>query len=128
MSNIPDSLQYTKTHEWAKLEKDGLVRTGISYFAQEQLGDVVYIELPEPGCQVLAGKPCAVIESVKAASDINSPVSGEIIEVNKALNDAPELVNQDCYAHWLFTVRPADLSELDTLLDASSYLAETEAA
>ncbi len=125
MSKIPDDLKYAETHEWAKREADGRVRVGITDFAQEQLGDVVYIELPEPGRQVQAGKPCAVIESVKAASDINSPVSGEIIEVNQALADAPELVNQDSYAQWLFSVNPSDPSELDKLLDATGYAAST---
>ncbi len=125
MSNIPDDLKYAETHEWAKREADGLVRVGITDFAQEQLGDVVYIELPETGRQVQAGKPCAVIESVKAASDINSPVSGEIVEVNQVLADSPELVNQDSYAHWLFRVNPSDPSELDKLLDAASYAAST---
>ncbi len=125
MSKIPDDLKYAETHEWAKQEADGRVRVGITDFAQEQLGDVVYIELPEPGRQVQAGKPCAVIESVKAASDINSPVSGEIVEVNQALADAPERVNQDSYAQWLFCVNPSDPSELDKLLDAAGYAAST---
>ncbi len=125
MSKIPDDLKYAETHEWAKREADGRVRVGITDFAQEQLGDVVYIELPETGRQVQAGKSCAVIESVKAASDINSPVSGEIVEVNQALADSPELVNQDSYAHWLFSVNPSDPSELDKLSDASGYAAST---
>ena len=125
MSNTPDDLKYAKTHEWAKSE-GGLVRVGISDFAQEQLGDVVYIDLPKPGAEVAAGKACAVIESVKAASDIYSPVSGTVIEVNEALNDSPELVNEDSYAHWLFAVKPSNPAELDVLLDAAAYLASTE--
>jgi len=125
MSNTPDDLKYATTHEWAKLE-GGLVRVGISDFAQEQLGDVVYIDLPKPGAQVSAGKACAVVESVKAASDIYSPVSGEVVEVNEALHDAPEWVNEDSYAQWLFTIKPSNLAELDALLDAAAYLASTE--
>jgi glycine cleavage system H protein len=128
MSNLPDDLKYSSSHEWAKLESGGLVRVGISDFAQQQLGDVVYIELPKQGLAVTAGKPCAVIESVKAASDINSPVSGEIVEVNQAAVDAPESVNQDSYAQWLFTVKASNLAELDALLDAEAYLTATENA
>ena len=127
MSKLPDDLRYADTHEWAKLEADGLVRVGISDFAQQQLGDVVFIELPEVGRAVEAGKACAVIESVKAASDIYSPVSGEIAEVNEAVKDAPELVNADSYANWLFAVKPGDTGELDSLLDADAYLAATQA-
>ena len=126
MSNTPDDLKYATTHEWAKLE-GGLVRVGISDFAQEQLGDVVYIDLPKPGAPVSAGKACAVVESVKAASDIYSPVSGEIAEVNETLGDAPESVNADSYAHWLFAIKPSNVAELDSLLDAAAYLASTEA-
>jgi len=128
MSKLPDDLRYAKTHEWAKLEADGLVRVGISDFAQEQLGDVVFIELPKPGRAVRAGESCAVIESVKAASDIYSPVSGAIAEVNSALSDAPESVNADSYANWLFTVQAAEpAAELAALLDAAGYLASTTA-
>lgn len=128
MSNLPSNLKYAKSHEWALAENDGTVRVGITDFAQQQLGDLVYVELPAAGAQVKAGAACAVVESVKAASDIYSPVSGEIIEVNTALKDAPEAVNQDAYAAWLFRVRPADLSELDTLMDAAGYQAVAEAA
>ncbi len=127
MSIIPDDLKYAKSHEWAKLEHDGLVRVGISDFAQEQLGDVVYIELPELGRKVKAGEACAVIESVKAASDIYSPVSGEIVDVNAVLTDAPELVNQDSYVHWLFRIEASDPNEMDTLLTADKYEATTSA-
>jgi len=126
MSNTPDDLKYAKTHEWAKLEGDGQVRVGISDFAQRQLGDVVYIDLPKPGTDAFAGKPVAVIESVKAASDIYSPVTGVVAEVNAALNDAPELVNGDSYAQWLFTIKPSNPAELDALLDATAYTASTE--
>lgn len=124
MMNLPGDLKYATTHEWAKLEADDLVRVGISDFAQDQLGDVVYIELPTLGASVSAGKPCATIESVKAASDINSPVSGEIVSVNESLNASPELVNQDAYEAWLFCVKPSQVSELDSLLSASDYQSE----
>lgn len=121
MSKTPADLKYADSHEWAKLQDNGRVRVGISDFAQEQLGDVVFIELPELGKPVKAGKPCAVIESVKAASDIYSPVSGEIVEINEALKDAPELVNSDSYSHWLFEIQPSNPEELDKLLDANGY-------
>lgn len=123
MSKTPADLKYADSHEWAKLQDNGRVRVGISDFAQEQLGDVVFIELPELGKSVKAGKPCAVIESVKAASDIYSPVSGEIVEINEALKDAPELVNSDSYSHWLFEIQPSNPEELDKLLDANGYQA-----
>ena len=125
MSIIPNDLKYANSHEWAKLEQEGLVRVGISDFAQEQLGDVVYVELPDIGRKVKAGEACAVIESVKAASDIYSPVSGEIVDVNPVLTDAPESVNQDSYVHWLFRVKPSDPGELDTLLTSSQYATST---
>jgi glycine cleavage system H protein len=126
MSRLPDDLKYAKTHEWVKSEENGRVRVGISDYAQEQLGDVVYVELPDIGRRVKAGEACAVVESVKAASDIYSPVSGEIVEVNESLSDAPEAINQDSYAAWLFRVKADDLSELNSLLDASAYQAEAE--
>ncbi|HUL10587.1 MAG TPA: glycine cleavage system protein GcvH [Methylococcaceae bacterium] len=128
MSNLPDDLKYAKSHEWARMEDDGKVRVGITDFAQEQLGDVVYVELPSVGRQVKAGEACAVIESVKAASDIYSPVSGEIIMINPSLSDAPEAINQDAYAAWLFCVEPINPSELDALLDAAGYRAIAEVA
>lgn len=121
MTNLPGDLKYAKTHEWARLENDGTVRVGITDFAQEQLGDVVYVELPSAGRHVRAAEACAVIESVKAASDIYSPVSGEIVDVNRGLGDTPESVNREPYAAWLFCIRPSDPSELDALLDASDY-------
>lgn len=121
MSNLPDDLKYAKSHEWAKLETDGTVRVGITDFAQQQLGDVVYVELPEAGRKVKAGEAVAVVESVKAASDIYSPVSGEILAANAALGDAPEAINQDAYGAWLFSVKPDNPAELDALLDAEGY-------
>ncbi len=126
MSNIPNDLKYASTHEWAQLEQDGLVRVGISDFAQAQLGDVVFIELPAVGRVVKAGESCAVVESVKAASDIYSPVSGVIEEANDALSDSPERVNQDSYTHWLFRVKASDVSELDKLLTTDQYITSTE--
>jgi glycine cleavage system H protein len=125
MSIILDNLKYATTHEWAKVEEDGLVWVGISDFAQEQLGDVVFIELPEPGRRVKAGEACAVIESVKAASDIFSPVTGEIIAVNADLMDAPQWVNEDSHSHWLFKVRADDSADLDKLLTAGEYKTAT---
>ncbi len=127
MSHLPNDLKYAKSHEWAKLENDGTVRVGISDFAQEQLGDVVYVELPEPGRKVKAGEAVAVVESVKAASDIYSPVSGEVVETNGALADAPEAINQDSYAAWFFRVKADNPAELDALLDAESYRASAGA-
>lgn len=121
MSNIPTELKYAKSHEWAKLEEDGTVRVGISDHAQEALGDIVFVELPEVGAEVEAGGDCAVVESVKAASDIYSPVSGEIVAANEELSDSPESINEDAYANWIFAVKPSDVSELDQLLDAAGY-------
>lgn len=123
MSNLPDDLKYAKTHEWAKLEAGGMVRVGITDFAQEQLGDVVFVELPEPGRQVKAGEAVAVVESVKAASDIYSPVSGTIAAVSETLGDAPETINADAYGAWLFQVQADNPAEFDALLDAAGYRA-----
>jgi glycine cleavage system H protein len=123
MSHLPSHLKYAESHEWAKLEDSGIVRVGITDFAQAQLGDVVFIDLPDAGKVVKAAAPVAVIESVKAASDIHSPVSGEIVEVNPLLTSAPESVNQDAYAAWLFSVRPSNPAELDALMSADAYLA-----
>ena len=125
--NIPIDLKYTKSHEWVKQEADGTITVGITDHAQEALGDIVFLELPEPGRTVKAGEECAVVESVKAASDIYSPVSGEVVDANQAAVDAPESVNQDAYATWLFRVRPAAAAtcttELAGLLDAAAYAA-----
>jgi glycine cleavage system H protein len=125
MSDLPDNLKYAASHEWAKLEKDDIVRIGISDFAQEELGDLVFIELPEVGQKVSAAEQCAVVESVKTASDLYSPVNGEIVEVNEALADTPELVNEDPYAAWLFCVKADDPSELDQLMNADEYESKT---
>jgi glycine cleavage system H protein len=121
MSDLPENLKYAKTHEWALLEDDNVVRVGITDFAQGELGDLVYIELPELGRKVAAQEQCAVVESVKTASDIFSPVAGEIVAVNAALTDEPEQVNDDAYQAWLFCVKADDLSDLDRLMDAEAY-------
>ncbi|RTL51475.1 MAG: glycine cleavage system protein GcvH [Rhodocyclaceae bacterium] len=121
--NTPDNLKYAKSHEWAKLEADGTVTVGITDHAQEALGDVVFLELPEAGRVVKAGQEVAVVESVKAASDIYAPISGEIIESNSIAVDAPESVNADAYATWLFKIKPSNPTELDSLLDAAGYAA-----
>lgn len=122
MSNIPVELRYAESHEWAELLDDGLVRIGISDHAQEQLGDLVFVELPEEGAEVSKGEACAVVESVKAASDIYAPVSGEVVKVNETLADTPELINGDPYGDgWLFIVKPSDEDELGELMDADAY-------
>lgn len=116
-----DSL-YTKSHEWVKLDDDGVATVGISNHAQEQLGDITYVELPSPGQSFERGDECGVIESVKAASDIYCPVSGQIHEVNTILEDKPETINVDPYEEgWIFRLKPADESEFDLLMDAASY-------
>ena len=122
MSKIPDELRYTKNHEWAKLGDDGTVTIGISDHAQGLLGDLVFVELPDVGSSVTAGKECAVVESVKAASDVYAPVSGEVVEANAALADTPDMVNSDAYGSgWMFRVKPTDLSEHAGLLDEKAY-------
>jgi glycine cleavage system H protein len=123
MSNIPAELRYAESHEWARLEADGTVTVGISDHAQEALGDVVFIELPDVGKSVNVQDQVAVVESVKAASDIYAPVSGEVIAVNENLADAPESVNSDPYGAWFFKIKPADSAELEKLLDAAGYQA-----
>lgn len=119
--SIPADLKYTKTHEWIKAEADGTVSVGITDHAQQALGDIVFLELPEPGRTVKAGEECAVVESVKAASDIYAPVAGEVVAKNEEASAAPERVNQDCYATWLFKLKPANPADLDGLLDAAAY-------
>jgi glycine cleavage system H protein len=122
MSNIPSDLKYTKSHEWLKANSDGTVTVGITHHAQELMGDMVYVDLPQAGVKVTAGKECGVVESVKAASDVYAPVSGEIAEANAKLGDAPETVNKDCYgAGWMFRIRPSNPADLNGLLDAKAY-------
>jgi glycine cleavage system H protein len=119
--SIPADLKYTKTHEWLKQEADGSVSVGITFHAQEALGDIVFLELPDAGRTVKAGEECAVVESVKAASDIYAPIAGEVVAKNEDAIAAPESVNQDCYAAWLFKLKPANPADLATLLDAAAY-------
>ena len=126
MSDLPVNLKYATSHEWVSVEEDNLVRVGITDFAQQQLGDLVYLELPELGRKVKAQEQCAVVESVKTASDLFSPVSGEIVATNQALTDEPELVNDDPYGTWLFCVKADDLSGITQLMDADAYQALIE--
>ncbi|CBG91611.1 glycine cleavage system protein GcvH [Citrobacter rodentium] len=127
MSNVPAELKYSKEHEWLRKEADGSYTVGITEHAQELLGDMVFVDLPEVGATVSAGDDCAVAESVKAASDIYAPISGEIVAVNDALSDSPEQVNSEPYgAGWIFKIKASDESELDSLLDASAYEALLE--
>jgi glycine cleavage system H protein len=122
MSEIPAELKYTKTHEWVRREAEGDLVVGITEHAQEQLGDLVYVELPEVGATVSAGRECMVVESVKAASDVYAPVGGKITEINTQLAEQPELINQQPYGNgWLFRVRPDNTAALDQLLDAKAY-------
>ena len=122
MSEIPGDLKFQKSHEWVRVEEDGRARVGISDHAQGLLGDLVYVELPKVGDKVEAGAGCAVVESVKAASDIYSPVSGEIVAVNEALADKPETINEDAYGDgWLFVVKASNTDELDALLGPDDY-------
>jgi glycine cleavage system H protein len=122
----PEDLRYTQEHEWVRLEGDNLARIGISEFAQDSLGDVVYVELPDVGDSVKAGKPFGVVESVKAASDLYSPVSGIVAEVNARLEDEPEMVNDDPYGEgWMVVVELDDPGEVDALMDAEAYARAT---
>lgn len=121
MSDLPENLKYAKTHEWSKLEDEGIVRIGITDFAQEQLGDLVYIELPEKGKQFNVGEQCAVVESVKTASDLFAPVTGTIVAINETVADEPEQVNDEPYDTWLFCIKADAPAELDNLMDADSY-------
>ena len=121
MSNVPANLKYTESHEWVRLEADGTVTIGITDHAQEALGDLVFIELPDVGKTYAAGQECCVVESVKAAADVYAPIAGEVTEVNQPAVDAPESVNQDAYAAWLFKLKPANAADIDALLDAAAY-------
>jgi len=121
-TNMPEDLKYTKEHEWIRDNGDSTMTVGITDHAQDELGDLVFVELPEAGRRVASGEACAVIESVKAASDIYSPLAGEVVEINPVLSDAPETINDAPYsAGWLFKLRPSDTSQLDDLLDATDY-------
>ncbi|KAI5913843.1 glycine cleavage system protein GcvH [Thauera sp. 2A1] len=126
MSNIPAGLKYTKSHEWIRVEDDGTLTVGITDHAQEALGDVVFLELPEAGRKLAAGEACAVVESVKAASDIYAPLAGEVVAANEDAASAPESVNGDAYAAWLFKLKPDNTDDLAALLDATAYAAEID--
>ena len=119
--NVPSNLKYTKSHEWVRAEADGTVTIGITDHAQELLGDLVFVELPEVGKTLSAEQEAAVVESVKAASDVYAPISGTVTEVNTAVSDAPESVNEDAYAAWLFKMKPANAADVDALLGAAEY-------
>jgi glycine cleavage system H protein len=122
MSEVPADLKYTKSHEWVRANDDGTVTIGITQHAQDQLGDMVYVEAPEAGRSLAAGEACAVVESVKAASDVYAPIAGVVVEGNEALADAPETVNNDPFdAGWILRLTPADAGALDGLLNAAAY-------
>ena len=122
MSNIPANLKYVKTHEWLRAEADGSITIGITDYAQNSLGDLVFVEVPKVGRNVAADEACSVVESVKAASDVYAPIAGEVIAANGKLGDAPELLNSDPYGEgWLFRIKPTDAGALAGLLDAAGY-------
>ncbi|HEX7234203.1 MAG TPA: glycine cleavage system protein GcvH [Nitrosospira sp.] len=119
--SIPGNLKYTKSHEWVRLEDDGTVTVGITQHAQELLGDMVFVETPDAGRKLQQGEECAVVESVKAAADVYAPIAGEVIGSNPDLEIAPEKINQDAYAAWLFKLKPVNVADLNNLLDAAAY-------
>lgn len=119
--NVPAELKYTASHEWVRVEADGTIAVGITEFAQDALGDIVFVDLPKVGQALTAGKDCAVIESVKAAGDIYAPVTGEVVAVNDAVVDAPESVNTDAFSAWLFKLKPANAADVDALMSAADY-------
>lgn len=127
MSEVPTHLKYTKTHEWVAVNDDGTITVGITDHAQEMLGDLVFVECPEIGSIFSAEEACAVVESVKAASDIYSPISGEAVAINESLSDSPEQINQDAYGKgWIFSLQPEDETEIDGLMDADAYRTHLE--
>jgi glycine cleavage system H protein len=121
---VPSDLKYTDSHEWVRWESDGSATVGITDFAQESLGDLVFVELPQVGRTVTAGQPCAVVESVKAASDVYAPFDGEVLAVNQAVADKPESINADAYAAWLFRLRPVQALASSRLMDGGRYESE----
>ncbi len=121
--SIPADLKYTKSHEWVRPEADGSVTVGITHHAQELLGDMVFVENPVTGRKLSQGEECAVVESVKAASDVYAPIAGEVLAANDDVENAPESINQDAYAAWLFRIKPENTADLGTLLDAAAYQA-----
>lgn len=127
MNQTPSDLKYTQTHEWIARESNDLMTIGITYHAQKLLGDVVFIELPEIGTQVVAGKEFGVVESVKAASDLYAPISGEVVAINEALTDNPGLINQDAYqSGWMIKIKPTNPADWEKLLDAKAYDEKTQ--
>jgi len=125
MSEIPSDLRYTKSHEWVRLEEDGTVTVGISDHAQELLGDLVFVELPEVGATISADEACCVVESVKAASDVYMPITGEVVDTNQLLVDEPEIINSSPYDDgWVFKIQPDDVDDIEQLMDASTYESE----
>lgn len=125
--SIPSDLKYTKSHEWVRVEGDGTVSVGITHHAQDLLGDMVYVENPDVGRTLAAGEECAVVESVKAASDVYAPIAGEVVAVNDEVSGAPEKINQDAYGAWMFKLKPDNAGDLNGLLDAAAYQAHVDA-
>lgn len=127
--NIPTHLKYTKSHEWVKLDEDGTATTGITNHAQELLGDMVFVEIPQIGRHLKQGEECAVVESVKAAADVYAPISGEVITTNPELESAPEKINEDPYSAWLYKLKPSNIEDINDLLDSTGYqkILESEA-
>ena len=125
--SMPADRKYTESHEWVRREADGTLSVGITEFAQEALGDMVFVELPEVGRSLAKGEACAVVESVKAASDVYAPVAGEVAAVNSALADKPELINTGAFEAWMFRIKPANVADIDALLDAAAYQANVDA-
>jgi glycine cleavage system H protein len=123
---MPADRKYTESHEWVRREADGTLSVGITEFAQEALGDMVFVELPEVGRSLAKGEACAVVESVKAASDVYAPVAGEVTAVNAALADKPELINTSAFEAWMFRIKPANAADVDALLDAAAYQANVD--
>ena len=127
MAKVPSNLKFLDSHEWARVEDDGTVTVGISDHAQELLGDIVFVELPEVGKEISQSSDIAIVESVKAASDVYSPLTGEVTEINEALNDNPEIINSSPYEDgWFFKIKPQDISEMEILLDAAAYESSSE--
>ncbi len=125
--SIPSTLKYTRSHEWARLQADGTVAVGITHHAQELLGDMVFVEAPELGRKLKAREECAVVESVKAASDVYAPIAGEVVAANSDVADSPEKINADPYGNWMFKLKPDNAADLDGLLDAAAYQAAIDA-
>jgi len=125
--SIPADLKYTESHEWIRREADGTLTVGVTEFAQEALGDMVFVELPEVGRKLAKGEACAVVESVKAASDVYAPVAGEVVAAHSALTEKPEMINANAFEAWMFKLKPANATDIDALLDAAAYQANVDA-